>query len=293
MAASSVGRAPRITSCRAPAARAGRRACLSRQSMMLRATGARLALDTASTGARRTRRRGSAFDHGWARAPLARPLRESALWAERSAVCARRWTSPSQGANRLDAIQDHQSHIRVGQSCQPPGWTAGCWMRSGAWRDGKERWWRSRVGLISSTPGGGRSWRRWCSTPCRWRRLPGHAKTDAAPHRHCMASAARSVLAFTEGTRSRDGRDHGVGGAPDSGTGRPIVLVARGTVAWRCLLARVWPRHTRVAVRFGRPSSGARCTVLRDLTARVDGALRAPPRGRDYVVERAPRSGEA
>ena len=121
----------------------------------------------------------------------------------------------------------------------------------------------------------------------------GHKQTQLAS----LVASGWSVLAFPEGTRSRDGTLQRIHHGPAQlalETGRPIVPVAiRGTFLAMPVGAR-WPRHTRVAVRFGpADAAGARCTYSRPDRTRGWRVADVPPRGRDYVVERAPRSGEA
>jgi 1-acyl-sn-glycerol-3-phosphate acyltransferase len=91
-----------------------------------------------------------------------------------------------------------------------------------------------------------------------------------------LLASGWSVLAFPEGTRSRDGTLHRLHHGPSRlalGAQRPIVPAGiRGTFQSMPVGAR-WPRHTRVNVRFGPPLIPVAGERTRDLTARVRTAL--------------------
>ena len=212
---------------------------------------------------------GSAFDTGWARAPLARAVRESALGGALGPLLRSSLDVSVAGREQLDAIQppvvfvaNHASHLDglLVLDALP-----------GAWRQKTvvaaasdyffDAWWRSIMAalVLNAVP---------------LERFSGaHKQTQLAS----LVASGWSVLAFPEGTRSRDGTLQRIHHGPAQlalETGRPIVPVAiRGTFLAMPVGAR-WPRHTRVAVRFGPAILPARDARTRDLTARVDGALR-------------------
>ena len=221
---------------------------------------------------------GSAFDTGWARAPLARAVRESALGGALGPLLRSSLDVSVAGREQLDAIQppvvfvaNHASHLDglLVLDALP-----------GAWRQKTvvaaasdyffDAWWRSIMAalVLNAVP---------------LERFSGaHKQTQLAS----LVASGWSVLAFPEGTRSRDGTLQRIHHGPAQlalETGRPIVPVAiRGTFLAMPVGAR-WPRHTRVAVRFGPADPPARCTYSRPDRTRGWRVAHAPPRGRDYV----------
>ena len=190
---------------------------------------------------------GSAFDTGWARAPLARAVRESALGGALGPLLRSSLDVSVAGREQLDAIQppvvfvaNHASHLDglLVLDALP-----------GAWRQKTvvaaasdyffDAWWRLDHGGAGAR------------TPCRWSGFPG--RTNRRSSRHSWRPAGvcwhfRKAPAVA--TARCSGFHHGPAQLALE-TGRPIVPVAiRGTFLAMPVGAR-WPRHTRVAVRFG------------------------------------------
>jgi 1-acyl-sn-glycerol-3-phosphate acyltransferase len=211
----------------------------------------------------------SEFDTGWARTPLPRALRESLLGGALGPLLRSSLDLSVAGRERLDEIQppvvfvaNHASHLDglLVLHALPAAWRQKT-VVAAASDYFFDTWWRSVAAtlVLNAVP---------------LERFSGvRQQTQLAS----LLSSGWSVLAFPEGTRSRDGslqRLHHGASQLALETRRPMVPVAiRGTFQAMPVGAR-WPRHTRVAVRFGPAVLPARDERTRDLTARVDGALR-------------------
>jgi 1-acyl-sn-glycerol-3-phosphate acyltransferase len=211
----------------------------------------------------------SAFDTDWARAPLANAIRESVFVGALGPLLQAALDLSVAGLERLDEIQppvvfvaNHASHL--------DGLLALCALPR-IWRHKTvvaaasdyffDTWWRSMAAalVLNAVP------------------LERFSGVRQQPQLASLLSSGWNVLAFPEGTRSRDGTLQRLHHGPAQlalETGRPIVPVAiRGTFQAMPVGAR-WPRHTRVRVRFGAAVMPDHAERMRDLTSRVDAALR-------------------
>ncbi len=209
------------------------------------------------------------YDSDWARSPIARAVREAGLGRALGPLLGTALQVSVAGQERLERaeppvifVANHASHLDalLVLRALPPVWRRRTLVAAAA-DYFFDRWWRSALSalVLNAVP------------------LTRHAGIVDTQHEFArLVDAGWSVLAFPEGTRSRDGslqRFHHGASRLALDTGRPVVPIAiRGTFAAMPVGQR-WPTRGAVHARFGdalRPSPGER---TRDLTARIRDAL--------------------
>ena len=208
------------------------------------------------------------YDTTWARSPVARALREAALAATLGPLLRASLHVAIAGQEQLERVEaplifaaNHTSHLDalLVLHALSPSWRSRTVVAAAA-DYFFDSWWRSTLSALALN-----------AVP-----LARHAGGSANDELARLVGNGWSVLAFPEGSRSRDGGlqrfHHGVSRLALD-THRPVLPIAvRGTFAAMPVGAR-WPTAGRVRVRFGDPVAPAPTDRARDLTARIRAAV--------------------
>jgi len=208
------------------------------------------------------------YDTRWARSPVARAFREAALASTLGPLLRASLHVAVAGQAQLDRVEaplifaaNHASHLDalLVLHALPPPWRSRTVVAAAA-DYFFDSWWRSTLSALALN-----------AVP-----LTRHARGTANDELARLVGNGWSVLAFPEGSRSRDGAlqrfHHGVARLALQ-THRPVLPIAvRGTFAAMPVGAD-WPPAGRARVRFGDPITPAATDRTRDLTARIRAAV--------------------
>jgi 1-acyl-sn-glycerol-3-phosphate acyltransferase len=205
----------------------------------------------------------------WARAPLASAMREVALGGALPALLHSSLEVTVAGRENLDRVEapavfvaNHASHLDglLVLHALPAAWRKRT-VVAAASDYFFETWWRSALSALALN-----------AVPVARHSGDGEQAEIAA-----LLASGWSVLAFPEGTRSRDGslqRLHHGASRLALLARRPVVPVGICGAFQAMPVGARWPRHTRVNVRFGAPVTPSPAERTLHLTERVGTALR-------------------